>query len=85
MPVDLDQQGADVASRVRWERAKLLLSVAWAIAIVPNVVEAFTDVDGAWWSALRYGLSTLFLLVAIYCVVLWLQRPRRGRASGTAR
>jgi hypothetical protein len=58
-----------------------VLLTAWGLAIVPNMVAAFADPDGAWWDVLRLGLSTVFVLVLVAYMagrlVEWRRRDRR--------
>jgi hypothetical protein len=62
----------------RTEALTALFLLAWALAIVPNAVEAFGGPDGAWWQLLRLGLSALFVL-AVLALLASRLADRRGR------
>jgi hypothetical protein len=49
--------------RTEWLQGCLLL--AWALAIVPNAVDAFGGPQAGWWHALRLGLAAAFVLVLV--------------------
>jgi hypothetical protein len=62
----------------RTDALKGCLLLAWALAIVPNTIEAFGGPEGDWWQALRAGLSALFALAFVAFAASWLA-DRRGR------
>ena len=68
-----------------WERAKEWLPAAFALAILPNAVEAFTDVDGGLWHAVRICLSTVFCAVLVYWLVSLARHRRSGRGPRARR
>jgi hypothetical protein len=62
------------------------LLYAWALAILPNTLDAF-GVDFAdvwWWYAVRVGLSAIWLAALIVWAV-WLWRDRRAARARDAR
>jgi hypothetical protein len=61
----------------RTEALKSCLLLAWALAIVPNTIEAFGGPEGDWWRALRLGLSALFVLAFVAFVASRLTDRRR--------
>jgi len=63
----------------RTEALKGCLLVAWALAIVPNTIEAFGGPEGDWWQALRLGLSALFVLVLVALAASWMADRLRRR------
>ena len=52
-------------SSERTETLRGYLLLAWALAIVPNTIEAFGGPGGDWWRAVRLGLSALFVLALV--------------------
>lgn len=61
-----------------WERAKSWVVTAFFVAILPNAVEAGTDVDGWLWTTIRFTLSAVFVTALVYWLVaLVVFRPRR--------
>ena len=61
----------------RTEALKGCLLLAWALAIVPNTIEAFGGPEGDWWKGLRLGLSAVFVLVLVAFAASWLADRRR--------
>jgi len=62
------------------ERASLL-AVMFLVATIPNTVEAFTDIDGTWWTVLRVIVSTLFTGVLLALAVSAYSDWRRARGD----
>jgi hypothetical protein len=67
----------DRARSERTEALKGCLLLAWALAIVPNTIEAFGGPEGEWWQALRLGLSALFVMALVAFTASWLTDRRR--------
>jgi hypothetical protein len=68
----------------RWDWAKTILWVAFAIAVIPNTVDAFAAPDGEAWTVAKFVLSTLFVLALLYWLyALVVYRPRRQDSPST--
>jgi hypothetical protein len=69
-----------MAHHPRSARTESLLAYFWAaifLAITPNTIEAFTDVHGWWWRALRMTVSGVFIGIAVALAISW-WRDRRA-------
>lgn len=68
-----------MTDRGRTERLGDLLWIAFALAVVPNTLNAFEVApEGDWWNAVRVALSTFFAIVLIaYLASRLAERGRR--------
>lgn len=60
-----------------WERAKACFLIAWALAVIPNAVDATGALDGWLWTVFRVGVSTLWLAAFFYWLLALVQHKLR--------
>jgi hypothetical protein len=60
-----------------WERAKTWFLIAWALAVIPNAVDAAGQLDGLLWNAFRVAVSTLWVATLVYWLVALVQHKVR--------
>lgn len=73
------EMAVDAAHSAR-SKARERLRLAWSVAIIPNLLEAFGVPFEGGWLVVRVVLSTVFAVTfALWLVALWREhRPRRS-------
>ncbi len=64
---------------MRSERTQRRITRAWLLAglsVSGNTIEASTNVEGAWWRALRFALSTVVVVALAAAALSWLHDRR---------